>query len=227
MTLEDLHSLPGTRDYLEENWFSPGDVLLAHSNDENREAFSAEIARNFAEGKCADPNDIPAFSGRKYDDYGGYGKCIQPVSIFEVGVAAGYSIAAMIRGAGESVRKVVLMDFHPDLVMTVDKLRRTFPNVRFDYNLVNSQTDWDVVPPQLFDIVHVDGEHTYQGALNDLNHFGKYLSGRGLIVVDDAKDPNIERACREFAELNRLERRFIDNHNGHILMMHRRVAEEL
>jgi len=57
--------------------------------------------------------------------------------------------------------------------------------------------------------------------LNDLNHFGIQVTQRGLIVVDDTKDPNIERACMEFAEQQNMDTRFIDNHNGHLLLMRR------
>lgn len=223
MTLNDLYPLPGTRDYCEARWFSEGDKLLAHSDDPNREAFSAEIQANFAAGLSADPNDIPAFSGRKYDDYGGYGRCIKPESIFEVGVAAGYSIAAMLYGAGGTRMGVWLMDMNPDLEKTVAHIKQEWPDLPVRHWVVNTQTE--PIPNMYFtgfDIVHIDGCHTYQGALNDLNNFGTLLSDRGLIVVDDAKDPNILRACDEFRDKYGMDSRFIDNHNGHYLMMRKR-----
>ncbi len=222
MNLGDLHPFPGTRDYLEAHWFSPGDVLLAKSNWENREAFCDEIARNFAEGRSSDPNDIPAFSGKKYDDYGGYGYCIKPESIFEVGVAAGYSIAAMVYGAQGSVRRAMFVDRSPDVYETVEKVAKWFPEVTVKFYCLDTQTsDVRQVRSYSYDIVHIDGNHTYEGATNDLKNFGVQVSQRGLIVVDDTKDPNIERACQEFAEEHSMDTRFIDNHNGHTLMMRR------
>lgn len=223
MTLDKLAPLPGTRDYLEEYWFSPGDIVLARSGQENAEAFSEEIKSNFAKGLSSDPNDIPAFSGRKYDDYGGYGACIEPVSIFEVGVAAGYSIAAMMYHIPRYVDRVTLVDMHHDVWRTTYKLSKYHPDVKFSTFQYDTQTpDWECVDlDSEYDIVHIDGNHTYSGALNDLVHFGCKVSQRGLIIVDDAKDPNILRACDEFRDANNMESRFISNHNGHYLMMRR------
>lgn len=223
MRLNDLRAYPGTRDYLEANWFSPGDILLAHSDDPNREAFSAEIKANFEAGLSADPHDIPAFSGRKYDDYGGYGACVKPQAIFEVGVAAGYSTAGMIWGAlqeGCVVEYVYLMDFHPDLLKAAKHLEDTFPGTAFENCLADTQTEaWrDADPKTFFDIVHIDACHTFEGCLNDLRHFGPWCRRNGLIVVDDAKDPNIAQACWVYQRESGLVSRFIDNHNGHILM---------
>ena len=220
MNLADLRPLDGTRDYLEEHWFSPGDILLAHSNDENAPAFAEDIRKNFEQKLCADPADAPAFFGNKYDWYGGYGMHIQPRSIFEVGVAAGYSIAAMIKGAENSVKYATLVDMHHDVWRTYYKLHQYFPDVWFDIFQYDTQTpNWEDVQLRTYDIIHIDGNHTYNGALNDLNHFGIHLNPSGLIVVDDAKDPNILRACNEFKEAHNLDSRFIDNHNGHLLMM--------
>lgn len=205
--LADLEPYPGTRDYLEREWYSPGDLALCNDlTYENHEAWS----------------------GRKYNDYGGYGYHVQPRSIFEVGVASGYSFAAMLFGAyGNShadVQRLVLVDIHPDVKQAAVHLFQEFPILAISavtVYVLDSQRDWEQIEPEEFDIVHIDGDHTYQGALNDLRHFGALVSQRGIIVVDDARDPNIRMACEQYAAVTDLETRFIENHNGHFLMQRR------
>lgn len=200
--LDQIEPLKGTRDYIEEVWMTPGDKALAHSEDEN----------------------APAFSGVKYDCYGGYGSFMQPTSIMEIGVAAGYSIAAMIHGAGGSVKEVVLVDMHLDITnKTLPKLREEFPTIKFHNYHLNTQTQPLVIRHAGFDIIHIDGDHTFEGAMKDLVNFGHWIAYGGLIVVDDCKDPNVYHACEIYWQSRNLEHRWMENHNGHVLMKRRDV----
>lgn len=199
MRLADLEPLEGIRKVIQDDWLSPNDRKMCFDLD--------------------DPNH-EAFSGRKYDDYGGYGKGIQPVSIIEVGTAWGYSLAAMILGAGGSVKTVQMVDIHADIWPCRIRLQKAFPEVCFEAALMDTQTAPKGWPPitDEYDIVSVDADHTYEGCLNDLRRFGPLVSERGIIVVDDAWDWNVKRACIDYRAENDLDWRFIENHNGHYLM---------
>jgi len=56
------------------------------------------------------------------------------------------------------------------------------------------------------DIVSVDGEHTYEGALSDLQHFARALknSTTALVLVDDCCDPGILKAFKQVTFKDRL-----------------------
>jgi predicted O-methyltransferase YrrM len=195
LNLAELTPLEGGREYFLEHWIAEADRDLMNSDWENREAFS----------------------GSKYNDYSGYARATKPKSIFEVGVAAGYSIGTMIWAAEKSVTNITIVDIHPDIYKTVEKLKTYFPEVDIMFHCFDSFVHYAKVEKKEFDIVHIDADHRYEYALADLNHFGPWVSQNGLIVVDDANDPNVLQACNLFKDRNNMDSRFISNHNGHFL----------
>jgi hypothetical protein len=58
-----------------------------------------------------------------------------------------------------------------------------------------------------FDVVFIDGDHSYEGALADLRNWGARASVGGVILVHDAVPafPGVMRALREFAAAEGLE----------------------
>jgi hypothetical protein len=213
MDLETIVPLAGTRDWLESaGWFTPSDLAWARQDPP--------------------PEHYEAFLGDKYDWYGGYGFHVNPRAIFEVGVAGGYSAASLLHGAvlkWAGVRpectdeSVVLVDNNQKcgaaLEAVAERIRQEWPFIpTVKFYLLDSQTEWKKIPREEFDIVHIDADHTHRACLNDLRHFGPMVSERGIIVVDDAKDPAVEGACRIFQAEQGMKSRFIDNANGHIIL---------
>jgi len=59
-----------------------------------------------------------------------------------------------------------------------------------------------------FDLVHVDGDHTYEGCLYDLDLTSKHLAADGCIVCHDTNDQWVTKAINYF----------LDQHGGfHVL----------
>lgn len=204
----DFPTLWEVRQYVEDEWFAPGDKTMIAKTDPPWEVREA-------------------FTGRKYGDYGGYGYALKPRHFLEIGVAAGYSSAAILKGAqmnDHQIEKVVLMDIHPDLIKTLNHLGREFHRVEFIAEVLDSQTfkGYEFAEAQRpeggYDIVHIDGDHTFDGALHDITTYAPMVAPNGLVIVDDARDPNIERACRIYQELEGLRSAFVPNFNGHILL---------
>tara|TARA_Y100000589_G_C27189467_1_gene644153 strand:+ start:3012 stop:4004 length:993 start_codon:yes stop_codon:yes gene_type:complete len=54
-----------------------------------------------------------------------------------------------------------------------------------------------------FDIIFIDGDHTYTGALTDLINSSRFASPGGIIIVDDAVQPPVFNAVKDFLYLNR------------------------
>jgi predicted O-methyltransferase YrrM len=69
----------------------------------------------------------------------------------------------------------------------------------------------EVVLPQLiergdrFDIIFVDGDHTYEAVSMELREGWKLLNGGGSILVHDYSIPGVNKACNEFAQGNGLK----------------------
>lgn len=62
----------------------------------------------------------------------------------------------------------------------------------------------DVIPTLVnkFDIIYVDGDHSYEGAKKDLELSLPLLKEGGEIIVDDLHYPEVRKAFREFVEEN-------------------------
>lgn len=113
---------------------------------------------------------------------------VEPKSICEIGVRAGYSAAAFLLGAPEAT---VFVGIDPDeghhggVVGFYQHARTTlshYPHVKATFYNDNSQY-LTRLPDGPFDFVHVDGDHTYQGCRHDLEMV--LDSGAKWILIDD------------------------------------------
>ena len=64
-----------------------------------------------------------------------------------------------------------------------------------------------------FDFIFVDGDHTYTGALTDLLNSARYAAPGAIIVVDDAIQPPVFSAVKDFLILNKDWREIGDRFN--------------
>lgn len=128
--------------------------------------------------------------------------------VLEVGVRFGYSAVAFIYG--NPVEEYVGID--ADLYDAtssrksrdnLDYLKRMQP---FEYTLFqkNTQllTDLSFLNDKQFDLIHIDGDHSYEGALTDMKNFWNVLVPGGHMLVDDSIFyGSVHTACMTFASL--------------------------
>lgn len=115
---------------------------------------------------------------------------VKPRSILEVGVRFGYSARAFLY-AGD-VNVYVGLDFDEPSggsyqgvprKWAQERLRVDFPTVDIKTSKINTQTDAIMFERDKFDLVHIDADHSYQGALNDMQRFWPFAER--VMVVDD------------------------------------------
>jgi len=71
-------------------------------------------------------------------------------------------------------------------------------DIEWDILEQDSQTILTLVPPT-FDLIHVDGDHTFEGCMHDMKICWPAVAPGGVMVVDDATYlPGPVRAVREF-----------------------------
>ena len=128
----------------------------------------------------------------------------RPKTILEIGVRAGYSAYAFIKGSGQ-VLKYTGIDLDdqamyggPWLWYAEELLANL--NVSWEIKKVDSQSLTEI--RGLFDLIHIDGDHTYKGCLHDMLIGWPAVAPGGVMVVDDAESqPGPKGAVAVFSKM--------------------------
>jgi hypothetical protein len=142
------------------------------------------------------PEDVSPWDFCTQEFYGEYrtkyaiAKLVKPKRILEVGVRFGYSAYAFL-SAGD-VDVYVGLDFDEPSwgsytgvprEWAQERLCAAFPTVAIMTYKLNTQTDDFWFDTRRFELVHVDADHSYHGALNDMRKFWPFTER--VMVVDD------------------------------------------
>ena len=140
---------------------------------------------------------------------------LRPRSICEIGVRAGYSASAMLTAAPDT--RFVGIDLGTKHYGPAGPIRNhaiwllsKFSDVTLMWQ--DSHKMQTITPP--VDLVHIDGDHSYNGCLMDLKLAKR--SGAKWAVVDDVFNLEaVRRAVKKFTDAHTLNVRWIqDGHNG-------------
>jgi hypothetical protein len=116
-----------------------------------------------------------------------------PARVIEIGTRCGYSLAAFHAVAPEA--RFLCVDGAADLdsPACLQHLQTVVDSLGIDAQLIVANShDIRQLPPA--DFAHVDGDHSYAGALADL----RLVSHVPVILADDCCNPDVERAVEEF-----------------------------
>lgn len=182
-----------------------------------------------------DANADYMLSGQCYEWYAGYAAALKPKSILEIGTRRGYSLLAMLFGAGMtgpdesghyergSVEEVAVIDnesYGVKLNWIEDILGTLRNGLGFRSYHTNTQEDGFELPlryhgtdhaSERWDIIHVDGDHTEAGALHDLELAAEALAPGGTIILDDVVF---------YADVAKALKRFEADHPGEWIVDH-------
>lgn len=160
--------------------------------------------------------------GNYYEWYASYAATLRPRRVLEIGSRRGYSLAAMLLACDE-IHDVVSLD-NESYGVTVSELRENLARLNHRASLTTFALDTqriDRLPVAgMFDLIHVDGDHSEPGALHDLRLVMNQLSPSGLIVVDDVVFyPTVMSAVSRFLIENpNWSAEFVPSFRGHLLL---------
>ena len=148
-----------------------------------------------------------------YNYYYSYGRYFAAKNILEIGVRYGYSLISLVKGAQDAKTFIAAIGIDNQSYENGSE-RIAFGNIKSvtdKFKLINadSQKITDIktlVGDMRFDLIHVDGDHSYKGCLQDLNITKEILTDNGIIVIDDM----FLGSCRVFQAVNR----FLKNNAG-------------
>jgi Mannosyltransferase putative/Methyltransferase domain len=128
---------------------------------------------------------------------------LQPRRILEIGVRFGYSAAAFLAAAPGAAYYGVDADngAHGGILGAYQKarlmLKKEFPKSRI--KIAKLDTRQKTPEGSGYELVHVDGDHTHQGCLNDLRLAARL--GKRWVLIDDIhhpRCPGVARAVKDF-----------------------------
>jgi len=141
-----------------------------------------------------------------------------PATVFEIGVRAGYSAYTFIVGGG-SVCEYTGCDVDdrkryggPWLDWAEKLLRDLYESHGVQWELLLRDSQQMTLLPGTFDLIHVDGDHTYEGCMHDMELCWPAVNPGGVMVVDDATYlPGPVRAVHDFsAKVKDAERIYLE-----------------
>ena len=122
-------------------------------------------------------------------------KNFQPESYLEIGVQEGNSLNLVIEHS-KKLNKIVLCDtwqgeFGGTSRGSNEHIKNRFKNHLDKITFLDGDSKLQI--PKLtekFDLIHVDGDHSYEGAMLDLNNCFNLLNKDGFLVFDDITHPS-------------------------------------
>lgn len=178
------------------------------------------------------PRDSKSLS--RYDHYRDYykvkysiAKNLNPKTILEIGVRAGYSAISFLSAAPEAQyigldaengthgnqggpwcwwAKQILSPFDFEIII------QDTQKITSDYisNLGN------------FDLIHIDGDHSYKGAYHDITICLPSLSNNGIMLIDDYDFiPDVKKAVDRFVHNNSIEFDYLPSFRGEAILKYK------
>jgi len=119
----------------------------------------------------------------------------KPARVIEIGTRCGYSLAAFHAVVPDARFLCVDGAVDADSPACMEHWEKVVALLGIDaVRIVGDSHDIRQLPPA--DFAHVDGDHSYAGALADL----RLVAHVPVILADDCCNPDVERAVEEFCE---------------------------
>lgn len=179
--------------------------------------------------QIAIPSDISIFGSHfgeqsYYADFAGIAKKYAPQRVLEIGVRFGYSGIAMTSGAlaGGATPPVQYVGLDAEFfsghtkdqgygnyrsnAVAAENFKRFRPGVDAEFFTCDTRNGLpESVLAKQFDLINVDGDHSYEGAYGDLCRVWPLLAPGGVIIVDDTGMADVKRAVEQFRDEHALD----------------------
>jgi len=122
---------------------------------------------------------------------------LQPDRVLEIGVSEGWSVGLYLDAARNSIIDGVDINFDQIKLSTVFSSLEKFTAIKDNSKRINFEHQYN--------FINIDGNHSYEFAVNDIEKARTHLAPNGVIMIDDISHPGVVRASKEFILSGKLE----------------------
>jgi predicted O-methyltransferase YrrM len=122
--------------------------------------------------------------------------------MIEIGSFAGQSTEMFLDAVGDSGLVVAIDPWDEFLGFNMSKVENVFNRLLKHPAMfkIKARSDWAVVPDYDYDMVYIDGDHSYDSVIHDINFAREHVKENGWIAGHDfnqEKHPDVVRAVKE------------------------------
>lgn len=125
-------------------------------------------------------------------------KKIKPLNVLEIGFNAGFSALLMKMSYPDLKMTCIDINYHHYVKPCFNKISGDFQNINIILESSNTALEKLQNDRKIYDLIHIDGDHSLEGARKDFENCLK-LSKKGTIIIfDDTNINYLDNLCNNF-----------------------------
>lgn len=136
---------------------------------------------------------------------------VRPKSVLEIGFNAGFSSLLMKMSGVKFDMECIDINHHEYVVPCFNTIQSDYSDMEIILQPSSLALKRLIQQEKTFDIIHIDGDHSLEGAQSDLDQCLELAHESTVIIFDDTNLSHLARLCQSYVKQKKLEPYRMDN----------------